>query len=316
MANNQYVNQVSVNGTTIIDLTADTVTPSALMEGYTAHDASGAAITGTAGNDFVATVTYNSTTERWEPDCTYAEAYAAYQGGKTVVFNAVKDSGTSTPCAVSYISRSSAFAYSVYVYFNDWSGNSGYTETNYSLTSSGISFTSESNYQDIMPGDAQPSDVAQGKYFFNYEGLQVGTASGGTPTLQAKTATPTTSQQTISPDTGYDGLSSVTVNAMPIGTAGTPTATKGSVSNHSVTVTPSVTNATGYITGGTKSGTAVTVSASELVSGSETKTANGTYNVTNLASLVVDIPFVTYHTSTSAPTSSQGSDGDIWLVTA
>lgn len=99
-------------------------------------------------------------------------------------------------------------------------------------------------------------------------------------------------------------------------TAGTPTATKGTVSNHSVAVTPKVTNPTGYLEGGTKSGTAVTVSASELVSGSETKTANGTYNVTNLASLVVDIPFVTYHTSTSEPTSSQGSDGDLWLVTA
>lgn len=99
-------------------------------------------------------------------------------------------------------------------------------------------------------------------------------------------------------------------------TAGTPTATKGSVSNHSVSVTPSVTNTTGYITGGTKTGTAVTVSASELVSGSETKTSNGTYDVTNLASVTVAIPIVTYHTSSSAPTSSQGSDGDLWLVTA
>ena len=74
------------------------------------------------------------------------------------------------------------------------------------------------------------------------------------------------------------------------GTAGTPTATKGTVSNHSVSVTPSVTNTTGYITGSTKTGTAVTVSASELVSGSETKTANGTYDVTNLAELVVAVP--------------------------
>ena len=74
------------------------------------------------------------------------------------------------------------------------------------------------------------------------------------------------------------------------GTEGTPTATKGTVSSHSVTVTPSVTNSAGYISGGTHSGTAVTVSASELVSGSETKTANGTYDVTNLASLVVNVP--------------------------
>ena len=73
------------------------------------------------------------------------------------------------------------------------------------------------------------------------------------------------------------------------GTAGTPTASKGTVSNHSVSVTPSVTNTTGYITGSTKTGTAVTVSASELVSGSETKTANGTYDVTNLAELVVSV---------------------------
>ena len=100
------------------------------------------------------------------------------------------------------------------------------------------------------------------------------------------------------------------------GTEGTPTATKGAVSNHAVSVTPSVTNAAGYIAGGTHTGTAVSVSASELVSGSETKTANGTYDVTNLASVVVDIDFVTYYTSSSNPTSSQGSDGDIWLVTS
>ena len=61
------------------------------------------------------------------------------------------------------------------------------------------------------------------------------------------------------------------------------------MSNHSVSVTPSVTNTAGYISGGTKTGTAVTVSASELVSGSETKTSNGTYDVTNLASLVVNV---------------------------
>lgn len=84
----------------------------------------------------------------------------------------------------------------------------------------------------------------------------------------------------------YDGNISVEITS---GTAGTPTATKGTVSNHSVSVTPSVTNATGYITGGTKTGTAVTVSASELVSGSQTITNNQTVDVTNLAEVVVNV---------------------------
>ena len=133
------------------------------------------------------------------------------------------------------------------------------------------------------------------------------------PSLQAKTnISPTTSSQTIRPDSGYDGLSSVQINAMPSGTAGTPTASKGTVSNHSVSVTPTVTNTTGYITGGTKTGTAVTVSASELVSGSETKTENGTYDVTNLAEIVISVEgggssSVQVGTATATPSSASSS---------
>ena len=45
---NQYVNKVTVNGSIILDLTSDTVTAATLAQGYTAHDRSGAPITGTA----------------------------------------------------------------------------------------------------------------------------------------------------------------------------------------------------------------------------------------------------------------------------
>lgn len=136
-----------------------------------------------------------------------------------------------------------------------------------------------------------------------------------TTTLQNKSVSPTESQQTINADSGYDGLGTVTVGAISSsyvgseitqrsstdlttsgdtvavpsgyygsqatksvasGTAGTPTATKGTASNGSISVTPSVTNITGFITGGTISGTAVTVTANELDSGTKTITENGT----------------------------------------
>ena len=97
----------------------------------------------------------------------------------------------------------------------------------------------------------------------------------------------TASGATVSVPSGfYENNAS---KAVASGTEGTPTASKGTVTNHSVTVTPSVTNGAGYISGGTHTGTGVTVSASELVSGSQTITINNTYDVTNLAEVVVDV---------------------------
>lgn len=123
----------------------------------------------------------------------------------------------------------------------------------------------------------------------------------------------TVSGATVTAPAGY--YSSSASKSVASGSAGTPTATKGTVSNNSISITPSVTNTTGYITGDTKTGTSVTVSASELVSGTKTISASGTTDVTNYKyASVADGSATTPSTSITAnPTISVSSGG---LITA
>ena len=118
---------------------------------------------------------------------------------------------------------------------------------------------------DISDTTAIASDVASSKYFYLANGVKTqGTASSGSPTLQAKTnITPTTSSQTIEADSGYDGLSSVQINAIPsqyIVPTGNIAITSNTTGNNSIDISQYAT-ATVAVSGGgnTPSATAHTI---------------------------------------------------------
>lgn len=127
-------------------------------------------------------------------------------------------------------------------------------------------------------GDATAEDVAEGKTFTSTAGLKVtGTAKASAPTLQAKTVTPSSAEQTVTPDSGYDGLSSVTVEAMPTAALSTPTISVDSAGKITAKVEQA---AAGYVEAGSKSATKqlTTKGAATITTGtSDQSIASGTY---------------------------------------
>lgn len=178
MAEGKLVNKVIFGDKTLIDLTADTVSSDKLAQGITAHDKTGAVITGT------------STKDSDTSDATVAVAEILV--GKTAYAREAKLTGTMPDNGGMTGSITlKAQEVSVPMGFHDGSGK--------------VSISAEEQEKII------PANLKQGITILGVEGEYAGEGVN----LQSKTVTPTKTTQTIQPDEGYDALSSVTVNAIP-----------------------------------------------------------------------------------------------------
>ncbi len=95
MANNQYVNKVVYGDQTLIDLTSDTIAADKIVSGYTAHDKSGAVLTGT-----IPVRTSTNIINSWFSGTRYTLVNSGYYDSmmlnNSVVFMQVPSSGTNS----------------------------------------------------------------------------------------------------------------------------------------------------------------------------------------------------------------------------
>ena len=187
--------KVIYNNETLIDLTSDTVDAAHLATGYTAHDASGAAITGTYSGGSSATLGTKSITANG----TYNASSDSYDGYSQVTVNV-------SPTLQSKTNISPTESSQTITADSGYDGLSSVTVEAISSTYVGSAITRVSDNSTITINGATVS-VRGGDVYYT------GNVSKTIP-LQTKTITPSESEQTVTPDTGNSGLSSVTVEAI------------------------------------------------------------------------------------------------------
>lgn len=186
MPEGKYINKVIYGGKTLIDLTGDTISADKLLAGITAHDKSGAPITGSCAFDVDST------------DATAAVAEILL--GKTAYARGQKLTGT--------MPNKGSVTLEIATADQEATIPQGYHD------GGGKAVISAAEKAKLIA-----DNIREGVTILGVEGSMSGSED---MKPQTKTITPSTKQQTVMPDSGYNCLSQVTVEAIPYSESDNP----------------------------------------------------------------------------------------------